>query len=1283
LTNQNDSLMSVQCFAHNFRTKHLLLLLLLFAGAPASAQWTPQNTGSAYNQYDIFALDAQRVFVGGADGLMKTTDGGQNWTILPLLDENNAPFYISTLQAIHFFDENTGVATGFMLTGNVELILRTTDGGLHWKMVHTQTGGSVPKFLTDFSFPTPEVGYACGNRGVILKTENAGVTWAPVQLPGSSSTYNGIFFTDPINGYIAGAGKILRTVDGGATWTTQFFTGQNFNAIHFPTASTGYVVGESGILTSTNGGTTWTAPITQPLNTSDLTDVFFQNASTGFTLDASGKVYKTQNGGQLWEKTALADPTFCRRFFFQTANNAWVVGDKGKVWKTTNGGGAYAPIAGFSGNGPCAKTPYLFTNLTTPAPHYTYEWQLNGVPVSTDFHTTIAFPAPGASYQLSLIVGNGMTADTAVKLFQIPAPFPYPTGDLFITPAQPCAGASATLKYDSVWIGQTYRLYRNGTLVISNWVSPWGEPIQSIQSIPNEPVEFVITTTFFDGCNTTPFADTLLIVPVQNANAVQVSADKTALCPGDSTLVRVSPLTQVGNFYRVTVNGSGKVLGTLPGNGGELVFPTGPVGYGISSVNLRVFNPDAGCNTSKNVTLFSVKSVTASTYPGYQVMTGQSFTLENHSVNSVAWHWYFGPDATPTESDQKTPTVSFSKEGQHPFRMVATAAGGCVDTVYGYFDVYKPADWNTNGAFCAEQMPAVPHFFWYRDAHIRDAQSDPSGQFYLAGFLDTVAFNISEYGIVRKMDAAGQVLWEKRFIPNFWDEHEAGGSVRCILVENDPETGNVWVAGEVRSRTFWVDNLKFTLGENQLRFFLAKINPSGQILWVNILDNGTGAGPNNMIYAGKDRLYLCQYGPGGTIRYSNGKPTENWGTFGEHVDAFILVFDESGALTFKKNIGLREGSLGYLYHRPANDYFLPAFRGAPDMKFTADGRLLFYGVFGKNFKLDDLSLEILPGTQGGITGFFALWDTTSRQWIQAFPTFGVPKNPNNSVSSDETMFSPGFGSDAAGNVYLYFGQTVRNFQGDPEPTYEGYGDIFLPDGSKAPGAGKHSFLMKFSPSGELLWYNVNGAAEPVGLDMLPDGSIACVANFFQMAGLVSQNGAVSGYPGQGWRDWMYTLWSPDGNLQFARNFGTPKYDQVYLLRSKGCGRQLLLHSGNAQDNWGGDAVPLLGIFSPAGDCSGTTNGCIVNTDETENSLFDLRISPNPNNGTFTVILPQPATAGMLFRVTDISGQLLLEKRVEGGHTEQRIAAHVLPEGLYFLQVVSEDKVLAVERFVKL
>ncbi|MFN0176036.1 MAG: T9SS type A sorting domain-containing protein [Saprospiraceae bacterium] len=78
----------------------------------------------------------------------------------------------------------------------------------------------------------------------------------------------------------------------------------------------------------------------------------------------------------------------------------------------------------------------------------------------------------------------------------------------------------------------------------------------------------------------------------------------------------------------------------------------------------------------------------------------------------------------------------------------------------------------------------------------------------------------------------------------------------------------------------------------------------------------------------------------------------------------------------------------------------------------------------------------------------------------------------------------------------------------------------------------------------------------------------------------------------------------------------------------------------------------------------------------------IRIFPNPNPGTFTVEMPEPAKPGTKFRITDLAGRLVQEQKTEPGSTQQTVRAGALPSGMYFLQVVSEGRVLAVEKFVK-
>jgi Concanavalin A-like lectin/glucanases superfamily/Secretion system C-terminal sorting domain/HYR domain/PKD domain len=78
----------------------------------------------------------------------------------------------------------------------------------------------------------------------------------------------------------------------------------------------------------------------------------------------------------------------------------------------------------------------------------------------------------------------------------------------------------------------------------------------------------------------------------------------------------------------------------------------------------------------------------------------------------------------------------------------------------------------------------------------------------------------------------------------------------------------------------------------------------------------------------------------------------------------------------------------------------------------------------------------------------------------------------------------------------------------------------------------------------------------------------------------------------------------------------------------------------------------------------------------------LSIFPNPNTGIFTVELPEMATPSLTFRITDLAGKVVLEKRAEVGKATQTLETALLPDGLYFLQVLSEGKILGVNKFVK-
>ncbi|MCB0531356.1 MAG: T9SS type A sorting domain-containing protein [Saprospiraceae bacterium] len=81
-------------------------------------------------------------------------------------------------------------------------------------------------------------------------------------------------------------------------------------------------------------------------------------------------------------------------------------------------------------------------------------------------------------------------------------------------------------------------------------------------------------------------------------------------------------------------------------------------------------------------------------------------------------------------------------------------------------------------------------------------------------------------------------------------------------------------------------------------------------------------------------------------------------------------------------------------------------------------------------------------------------------------------------------------------------------------------------------------------------------------------------------------------------------------------------------------------------------------------------------------LYPLAIFPNPTSGVINVELPQAAKPGLLLRIADLAGRVVLETKLETGSTRHTVQAGSLPNGLYYLQVTNGGTVLATTKFIK-
>jgi hypothetical protein len=165
-----------------------------------------------------------------------------------------------SFKSFHFSDSNTGWA----ISSNGTQIYKTTNSGITWTLQYTVSSPSVLNKIYSLS---NSVVIAIGNSRVLLRTSDGGSNWNPISVSDQSAfNFYDIAFINSSTGWMgANGGAILKTIDGGITWTSTFaLTYYDFVGwIGFKNASIGYLVSLKSpsiytLYKTTNGGTNWT-----------------------------------------------------------------------------------------------------------------------------------------------------------------------------------------------------------------------------------------------------------------------------------------------------------------------------------------------------------------------------------------------------------------------------------------------------------------------------------------------------------------------------------------------------------------------------------------------------------------------------------------------------------------------------------------------------------------------------------------------------------------------------------------------------------------------------------------------------------------------------------------------------------------------------------------------------------------------------------------------------------------------------------------------------------------
>ncbi len=130
--------------------------------------------------------------------VLKTTDGGANWTALPIQPMSS----LTSFEGLHFLDADNGYAGGWYLP----TFIHTVDGGLTWSDVDPDLSMNV--YAIDFA--SPQHGIAVGTLGAILHTYN-GVDWSDEAWVGSTEGNYAVDLLDDTTAIVvSGGGQVLR-----------------------------------------------------------------------------------------------------------------------------------------------------------------------------------------------------------------------------------------------------------------------------------------------------------------------------------------------------------------------------------------------------------------------------------------------------------------------------------------------------------------------------------------------------------------------------------------------------------------------------------------------------------------------------------------------------------------------------------------------------------------------------------------------------------------------------------------------------------------------------------------------------------------------------------------------------------------------------------------------------------------------------------------------------------------------------------------------------------------
>lgn len=276
-------------------------------------------------------------FAGTNGALLKTTDGGANFTLMS--GDPTCPY----IWGMDFKNATTGIVGGGK-QGEDNGLFKTTDGGVTWTRKYTGDCNTVLHISGSE--------WLSIDRKTVLRSLNDGESWFPI---GICEDGIGQMVKVGTSNRLAGVGvygSVSISDDGGVTWTKTLTPLGNVGVgewdIHFADNFHGVASGQGGsIYLTLDGGLTWNRQTSG--FAAGIRDMRMFDSNLGLAVGDFGYIMRTTNGGRFWEvkKTTSVIPSL-RGDLFTLSNvgrDHWfAAGQGGGAFRSDDAGASWQPI---------------------------------------------------------------------------------------------------------------------------------------------------------------------------------------------------------------------------------------------------------------------------------------------------------------------------------------------------------------------------------------------------------------------------------------------------------------------------------------------------------------------------------------------------------------------------------------------------------------------------------------------------------------------------------------------------------------------------------------------------------------------------------------------------------------------------------------------------------------------------------------------------------------------------------------------------------------------------